>query len=121
MKLALLTLSTLVILVGCSSMAVKDFGVISTEQAFAASIDTTGRSAKPITLTVKLFKLTNQSTDKNITFLCKCYLVKADGFTWGKIEKYTVAPKETVVLEQDSSVYGKAVRYQVVGAFEVAK
>lgn len=121
MKLSLLFISTLVILEGCSSKALKDFGLISTGQGVAASIDTTGGSVKPVTLTIKLFKLTNQSSDKKITFLCRCYLVNADGSAWGKTEKYTLAPKETVVLEQESSAYGKAVRYEVVGAFEAAK
>ena len=89
-----------------SSKTLKKYGVITSEIDSAASIDTTHEHrVTPITMAFRHFKLKNQSTDRNIVFVCKCTCVNDDGSVLGNTEEHTVGPQEMVKLNHDSTFY----------------
>lgn len=101
-----------------SSTALKRYGVITTYIDSAASIDTTrAHRAIPITIAFKHFEIKNQSTNKNIVFVCRCTCVDDDGSVSRNTEEYAVGPQEIVKLNHDSNYYYHIIKYEVVGAY----
>jgi hypothetical protein len=100
-----------------SSTDLKRYGIITCDTSYAASIDTTGHKVIPITLTTKHFQIENRSNVQKIVFVCKCTFVNVGGNVSEDIEKYTVGPKETVKLKEDSTNRYNITKYEIVEAY----
>jgi hypothetical protein len=110
----------IVIDISCNSAPdLKNYGVISSEINEIPTIDTSNNIVRPVTLTARLYHLTNKSTNHHIDFICKAYL-KGDGnVLLEKTEKHTVAPQETINLDVDSSSNSRVLKFEIVEAYTV--